>query len=237
MKSRFFSNLRHPVRTLQTAAARARTIALKRTHALPSVRLSEIVDETTVEEDFISDDRGLPRVDLSALVAVARSSAPKTVVELGTSYGNSTANVCRAAPEARIHTVNALPEQLSGILVTWALSKQDIGRVFRSHGYADRVNQVYCDTADLDLSAHIDGCAVDLGVIDACHDPEYVVADFLKVAPFVDRNGIVLLHDTHPNMRGHLWASYLACMNLRGQGYDVRHIQGTWWGAWRPHWA
>jgi hypothetical protein len=33
-------------------------------------------------------------------------------------------------------------------------------------------------------------------------------------------------------MRAHLGGSYIACMKLRRQGFDIRHLTGTWWAVW-----
>jgi len=228
--------LLHPIRTVRILAGRGRARSLQRKQRLPSVALDDVAGATSAPADVIEEDRGLSIPDLDALVRVAHVLDPKTVLELGTSLGNSAANVCRAAPQAEVVTVNALPEQLSGEIITWALERDDIGRVFRSHGYGDRVRQVYSDTLQLDLAPHLAEGSVDLAVIDACHDTEYVLSDFLKVQPYVAPDGVVLMHDTHPSLARHLWASYMACMQLRERGRDVRHLEGTWWAAWRPCW-
>ena len=76
-----------------------------------------------------------------------------------------------------------------------------------------------------------------LAVIDACHDTMYVVNDFEKVRPFMRPDGMIFLHDTHPSLAKHLHGSYLACMKLRQQGYDIRHLTNTWWGLWTGEWS
>jgi hypothetical protein len=95
------------------------------------------------------------------------------------------------------------------------------------------VNQILANTLSIDLSAVLSNTAVDLAIIDACHDTEYVLSDFLKVAPYMRPGGVVLLHDTHPSMHGHLLGSYRACMQLRRKGFDLRYLAGTWWGVWQ----
>jgi hypothetical protein len=94
------------------------------------------------------------------------------------------------------------------------------------------VVQIYCNTLELNLSQYLAGPIVDLAIVDACHDRPCVMHDFATVVPYMKPNGIVLLHDTHPSMAGHLWGSYTACMMLRRRGYDIRHIADTWWGIW-----
>ncbi len=157
---------------------------------------------------------------------------PHTVVELGTAHGNTVANICRHAPKATVYTVNAPLDIQSGKTVTFQLTKDHIGRVYKSHGFSERVVQVFANTLDLDLQEYVGSRPVDLAIVDACHDTEYVLNDFGKVVPFMRVGGIVLLHDTHPSMWSHLLGSYRACMRLRRSGYDIRHMRGTWWAIW-----
>jgi len=172
-----------------------------------------------------------PHDDITPLFSILRTMEPQLVVELGTAHGNLTANICRAT-DARVVTVNALAEQMTGHWVTFALSREEIGRVYRKHGFEKRVTQVYEDTLTLDLGKYLAPFSVDLGIIDACHDLDYVVNDFEKVAPFIRPSGVILLHDTHPAISREMGGSYRACMRLRRHGWNIRHIQGTWWGIW-----
>jgi hypothetical protein len=175
--------------------------------------------------------------DFLPLISIAKFVQPHIVVELGTAYGNTVANICKQVPYARVYTVNALAEQQTGTLATYRLEKEEIGRVYRTYGFANRVVQIYQNTLNLDLSEYFDSPVIDLAIIDACHDTDYVINDFMKVASFVSGRGVVLLHDTHPSMKGHLRGSYLACMKLRMQGFDIRHIVDTWWAIWFKQWG
>lgn len=224
--------LREDVRNLP-----ARLMA--RRWGLPSLPLSSLVTSPSELGPPIVDDLCLPNHvegpghnDFVPLLQILRARQPRVVVELGTAHGNTTANICTQCPDARVHTVNALPEQISGDIITFALTKAEIGRVFRGRGLESRVNQIYANTLDLDLSGHIERQSVDLGIIDACHDTPFVINDFHKVAPFMKPGGLVLLHDTHPSMEEHLLGSYRACMHLRKEGYDIRHLDNTWWAVW-----
>lgn len=222
--------------------ARAGIEMLKRTARLPPVSFEELLAGYSVSlPPLIVEHCCLPPYqgpidhnDMTPLLQITAVSRPAVILELGTAYGNTVANLANVS-NARIFTVNALPEQISGDLITFALRQEDIGSVYRERHLQDRVTQIYENTLSLDLSRYLIGPVVDLAIIDACHDTEFVMSDFLVVAPFIREGGIVLLHDTHPSMRGHLAGSYIACMQLRRQGFDVRHISGTWWGIWtRP---
>jgi len=224
---------------------------LLRTEHLPEVVLADIVDAETPLEPLILDDVCMPPYagptdhdDLLPLLKIAKALQPRLVVELGTAHGNSVANICRQCPDARIITVNAPVEDQSGDTVTFELTRGEIGRVYRQHGFEERVTQLFENTLDLDLSGQLGVDQTDLAIVDACHDTEYVLNDFFKVMPFTRPGGLVLFHDTHPSARAmltrdvdssdsHLIGSFFACLKLRRRGFDVRHLKDTWWGVWR----
>jgi hypothetical protein len=213
-------------------------------------RLSWDLPETTLRDllhgdqadlaPAILDDAGVPPYagsaghdDLLPILTIVRCLQPRTIVELGTSYGNLTANLCRQCPAAKVFSVNALPEQQTGAIVTHSLAAEHIGRVYRANGYSDRVVQIFANTRDFHPETVLRGELADFAVIDACHDTDYVLSDFRTLRPFMKRAGLVLFHDTHRSMKRHLVGSYMACMLLRREGHDVRHLENTWWGVWR----
>lgn len=209
--------------------------AIRRCAGLPTARLTR---RLVALDEIIRDDIGLPPLhgpadhdDITAALTIAAAIQPQLVVEFGTAYGNLTANICRFTP-GRIITVNALPQQISGVATTFAPGPSEIGRAYRAHGYGERVTQVFANTTQVDLAPLVGAAQVDLGIVDACHDTAYVYRDFLKIAALVRPGGAVLLHDTHPSMHDHLGGSYVACAGLRLRGFDIRHIEGTWWGLW-----
>jgi hypothetical protein len=206
---------------------------------LPSVPLKTIIQNDIKIEAPILDDICLPPYhgknnhdDFTPLMKIARLLQPNIVIELGTGYGNLTANICRQCPSAWIYTVNAPAEEQTGTYFTFKLTRDEIGRVYRTYGFADRVVQIFRNTLYLNLSEYFDNPIIDLAVIDACHDRGYVINDFIKIAPFIRSHGIVLLHDTFPTTKGHLRGSYAACLSLRKRGFDIKHISGTWWAIW-----
>jgi len=224
---------------LQEMLLRAGGRVMRRWFALPSVSLSSLPEYESAASQPILDDICLPPFvatdrhnDFAALMRLVATRCPKVVLELGTAHGNTVANICRACPDARVVTVNAPPEEISGRSTTFALAKDEIGRVYRRYGFSDRVVQVWCNTLQLDLSPYLAPGSVDLAIVDACHDCKYVINDFLKAIPFIAPGGVVLLHDTHPSLSQHLVGSYGACMILRRRGFDIRHIENTWWGIW-----
>lgn len=205
-----------------------------RAYRLPEV---EVIGSLNLQ-DIIFDDICLPPFyghhrhdDVTPLFTLVQTMEPKLVVELGTAHGNLTANLCRLT-SARVVTVNALAEQMTGEWVTFALNRDEIGRVYRRMGFGDRVVQIYENTLGLKLGEYVGRETVDVGIVDACHDSAYVLSDFQMLAPMIRPGGLVLLHDTHPDINRASGGGYRACMALRKFGWDVMHIKGTWWGFW-----
>lgn len=187
-----------------------------------------IMDDIALPPYFGNDDHD----DYTPLMKLAQGRQPKIILELGTAHGNTVANLCRHCPGAKIYTVNAPADEMTGDVITFSLGSEEIGRVYRAHGYGERVTQIFQNTLELDLTRWLPAGSVDLAIIDACHDVRYVLNDFRKVRPYMATGGLVLFHDTHPSLAKHTVSSYLATLLLRLRGYDVRHIRDTWWGFW-----
>ena len=225
-------------RRAYNATGRVKWKILSELFRLPAVRIDDVADEASQAADLILDDvcmppfEGAAHDDLGAALRIAQTLRPRVICEIGTAHGNLTANLLRHCAGARIITVNAPRESQSGVLVTYALTEDEIGRVYRRHGYTDRVVQLMVNSLHLDLRPHVDEGGIDLAIVDGCHDTAFVLNDFDKVRPFVRSGGVVLLHDTHPSQHGHLAGSYRACVLLRKRGFDVKWIDETWWGYW-----
>jgi predicted O-methyltransferase YrrM len=240
MIKRLLRAARSPRASLVNQRAKAELRMLAARHRLPTIALQSLAAAGVVVPPPIFDDMCMPPYigegdhdDFAPLLKIARSLDAHVILELGTAYGNTVANLCRALPACRVYTVDAPAELQSGRDVTFSLRPDQIGRVYRQYGYADRVVQILANTLSLDLAPYLGGACVDLAIVDACHDTEYVMNDFLKVQPFIRPDGVVLLHDTHPSMSGHLLGSYRACMRLRRRGFDVRYLENTWWAVWK----
>lgn len=211
-------------------------------YGLPTADLGDlrVANPSNVVKPHVMDEICLPPYygpadhdDYHPLIAVVSGLRPDIVLELGTAHGNTVANICAVSPTASVYSVNAPADIQTGNVVTFSLEEKDIGRVYRAQGYSSRVCQILGNTMTLDFTESIPAGRVDLAIIDACHDTKYVLNDFKKVLPLLSDHGVVLLHDTHPSMELHLRGSYLACLLLRRQGYDIRHLRNTWWGVWR----
>lgn len=172
--------------------------------------------------------------DASALFNLILAYQPGVVLELGTAYGATVANIC-ALSNAKVFTVNALPDQITGKNISRTLDREQIGLVYRKYGFNNRVSQIYANTKNLVVSDYLSPHSVDFAIVDACHDIEYVIGDFYRVLPALHESSIVVFHDVHSSLEGHLISSYLACMYLRRNGFNIGHLTNTWWGIWQAN--
>lgn len=209
-------------------------------YGLPSVPIEDVAPKKFLPENPILDDICMPPFfddgyfinnDFLALFRILHNWEPGLVFEYGTAHGNTVANICKFT-NARVVTLNARVEEISGEGRTFDLTATEIGRVYRKYGYTDRITQIYADSLEFLPGDYFSGADIDVAIVDACHDTEYVISDFLKIQPFVRVGGVILLHDTHPSLRYHLKTSYLACCQLRKLGFDIKHLENTWWALW-----
>jgi predicted O-methyltransferase YrrM len=236
--------LREAVRQKQIQRDRRQEDSIVRAYGPPEIDDKAISGKTYSVEPIIFDDICLfpykrasdrdtaTHDDYGTLMRVLDAVEPRILIELGTAHGNTTANLCKRFADLRVVTVDAPKNMLTGDATTFALTETEIGRVYRKHIRTNQVTQLFQNTLDLKFGAELSAGSADVAIIDACHDTDYVINDFYKVKPFVRENGVILFHDTHPSMEGHLRGSFVACSQLRKSGFDIRHIRNTWWGIW-----
>ncbi|HAX95050.1 MAG TPA: hypothetical protein DCY35_00780 [Prolixibacteraceae bacterium] len=205
---------------------------------LPDVPIMDIIDTFREYEPTILENICLPPYlgdsnfqDYSVLISLIKALQPSKVLELGTAHGNTVANIC-VESAAQVFTVNALPQQIDGNIITFNLNKEEIGKVYRATGFQDRVIQIYENTRNIDILNYVNPKSIDFAIIDACHDMDFVVNDFQKISPALSDRAVVLFHDTVPVYEHWYLDSYLGCMYLRRQGFNIKHIRQSSWGYW-----
>lgn len=206
---------------------------------LPKLNIEQVISLNKIHTPIITEKICLPPYygdpmfhDYSYMISLIDYFKPQTLLELGTAHGNTVVNICLNF-NCNILTVNALPHQIEGKGTTFSLSKDEIGSVYKKHGFEKRVRQIYMNTKNLSILDFVEQGAVDFAIIDACHDSEFVVNDFLRIFPSLSNNAVVLFHDTNPSLNLHLIDSYIGCMYLRKKGFDVKYFENSSWGFWR----
>lgn len=174
--------------------------------------------------------------DAEVIGTACANNNPKTILEIGTCSGQTTALMATNAPKAEVYTVNIPPEEISdgGKFVTCAISRDDIGIAYRERGLTN-VHQIYANTAHWEP----DMGPIDVAFIDGCHDADFVYSDTKKILPHCRPGSIILWHDINLDLiRQYRWIAeaargierLLAEKLIRGR---ILHLQDSWVGLYR----
>lgn len=140
---------------------------------------------------------GMSFAELVVLARVTKTLSPKTVFEMGTYNGLTTAVfILNTDPEARIFTldlpVESLAAQASLTTDQELVKDRNLGLVPQALGLG-RYTQLLADSMTFDPSPYLD--SVDLGFVDAAHDLEHVRNDTIKMARMMNQHGMIFWHD------------------------------------------
>ena len=145
-------------------------------------------------------DLSLDAQEVLAICAIASHVKAKSLIEVGTSDGNTTLNlVANGDTAARITTLD-LPEDWDGSfeirvpeMMKNVTERDKVGAQYRQSDYADQVVQVFGDSAKLDYD-RLEG-PFDLAFIDGCHFYDYVKTDTENCVSHMVPGGVVIWHD------------------------------------------
>jgi predicted O-methyltransferase YrrM len=165
--------------------------------------------------------------EVVAASAIVRFHAVKTVVEVGTFDGNTTLNLAlNVAPGGRVVTLDLPPEGDPESRNAAGASGYEGGkpapftrRQYVGHPAADRIEQVYGDSAKLDWS--VLGGPFDLAFLDGDHSSPYVRSDTRQALSVLRPGGLVLWHDYE-------WRSVAVPIDRAAKkGEHIHWIRGT----------
>jgi predicted O-methyltransferase YrrM len=197
------------------------------------VALDEVTDEKTQIDirAFDSVDGNVTDRELVALCRLVRESGPRTIFEFGTFDGRTTLNLAANSPAgATVFTLDLPAEEsdrsavpLHSHELRYAM-KPESGSRFKGSDLADRIDQLYGDSATIDLSKQAG--AIDFVFIDASHVYEYVINDSLKALGMLrDGRGVIVWHDYSR------WDGVTRAVNDLRQRHpsfrEIRWIEGT----------
>jgi predicted O-methyltransferase YrrM len=145
-------------------------------------------------------DLSLDAQEVLAMCAIASHIKATSIIEVGTSDGNTTLNlVANGTDKARITTLD-LPENWEGgfeihvpEMMKNVTDRARVGIQYRESTYAGQVTQVFGDSAKLDY-AKLPG-PFDLAFIDGCHFYDYVKVDTQNCQKHMKPGGVIIWHD------------------------------------------
>lgn len=157
-------------------------------------------------------------------------------LEIGTHIGRGTYKIATNT-NGIVYTVNALPEQISGHLVTDVLTKEQIGSFLRESRVSN-FEQIYADSRNWQIPDHIRDLSVVF--VDGCHDTQYVYYDSKNVFDRIRKGGFIIWHDFSPMYRSYPEFSWINdCMSgvelfCRDMNIDlVFHLEHSYMGFYR----
>ena len=173
---------------------------------------------------------GMSFGELVILARVTQTLKPRTVFEIGTYNGLTTAVfLLNSDPDAAIVTMD-LPtgpaEEYSRMPSDQELvASRQLGSVPRALGLG-RYTQLLCDSMAFDPSHYLN--SVDLGLIDAAHDLAHVQNDTLKMARMISDGGMVFWHDYGGKGALRPLAHYLDALGKRASIYRIPDTSLAW---------
>lgn len=174
--------------------------------------------------------------DAQVLGSACRNGSPTILLEIGTSYGYSTALMAQNAPSGTVYTVNIPPEEIEngGKNISFAPSRDEIGWYYREQGLTS-IKQILVNTATWEP----DIGTIDVAFIDGCHDTEFVYNDTRKILQHCRPGSLILWHDFAPSLiKVYSWIEEVcrAVEQLYVDGLikgKILHLQDSWTGLYQ----
>jgi len=184
-----------------------------------------IVERHEVNEyKSIEDINERKKRDAEVIGTVVSNISKKTILEIGTATGITTAFMAANAPDSHIYTINILDDDIhngtGGINTTVALKKDEIGKEYKKLGLKN-ITQIYENTAHWQPNIG----QINVALIDGCHDTNYVYHDTLKVLAHMLPGDFVMWHDFNPSMRKKFYWIDDVCRGVELL-YKKGHIKG-----------
>lgn len=188
------------------------------------------------EFNFLTDLNDRRIRDAEVLGAACCNGNPKTLLEIGTSHGRTTALMAQNASQGIVYTVNIPPEEIAdgGKFVTFAPEKEDIGKYYRENNCTN-VEQIFANTKNW----MPDFGPIDVAFIDGCHDADYVYNDTCNILKNCRPGSIIMWHDFNPNLIAtYDWISEVCkgVERLYAEGLivdKILHLQDSWIGLYK----
>jgi predicted O-methyltransferase YrrM len=157
-------------------------------------------------------------------------------LEIGTHIGKGTFKIATNT-DGVVYTVNALPEQITGQLVTDVLTKEQIGSFLREMQISN-FEQIYADSMNWRIPTYI--CDLSVVFVDGCHDAQYVYNDSKNVFGRIKKGGFIVWHDFSSKYRSYPEFSWINDCMLGVERFcteanidSIFHLENSYMGFYR----
>lgn len=156
-----------------------------------NIELREIPSlEGVTAEGFIDDYQRL------VVAALVKALGSRSFFEIGTNRGRTAWTVARTNPDVQLYTLDA-PPGLDRAETRFALAEDDrlafrdesCGEAFRGTPEANRITQLWGDSAVFDYSSY--QSSIDFVYIDGAHTYDYVVNDSKRAFEMLSESGVI----------------------------------------------
>lgn len=234
LMSRFRRMPSNPFPHLRKNVYEVRSIGLLK-KAMGWTQSACIEGEYLEEYEHLTDLNDRRKRDAEVIAHACSNAKPGHMLEIGTASGQTTALMAINSPSSTVHTVNIPPESIDsgGTLTTYAPSRDEIGRYYRSLGLRN-INQIFANTAHMQLEHG----PISVAFIDGCHDKRFVYNDTLMAMSQAEPGTIILWHDFAPPLScKHHWIAEVCAGveklyrtgKLRGPTF---HLEDSWVGMY-----
>jgi predicted O-methyltransferase YrrM len=162
------------------------------------------VEQVNVEMGTIRyTNNNLDPFEQFALGAICQLRKPRRIFEIGTFDGATTMILATSAPDAEILTLDLPPAAANAATDATEAANAAAGLVgvrFRDTPQAERITQLFGDSRQFDFSPWYG--TVDLVLVDAGHDYEFVVSDTRSALRLLAPGGVIIWDDYMPYFPG-----------------------------------
>ena len=165
--------------------------------------LIDMQDEIIVREP-VPADGNVTAFELNVINLLVKNYRPRRIFEIGTFDGRTTLNLAVHGDEdGSVFTLDLPPEKAESAVLKdfWRdrkyVMKPESGSRFKSSPEAEKITQLYGDSADFDFGPYYD--SMDFIFIDGSHAAAYVENDTLTALKLLrEGKGIIVWHDYRP---------------------------------------
>lgn len=197
---------------------------------LPSRSPVTPAEDATITLPAYHSGGGMSFAEMVILARTVRTRKPKTIFEMGTYNGLTTAVfMLNCEPDTTVTTLDLPPTPEVGSdnisSDSELISSRNLASVPRALGLT-RYKQLLCDSMTFDPSPYAN--SVDFGLVDAAHDRVHVQNDTEKMATMIKEDGIVFWHDYGGKGILRPLASYLEGLSDQCPMYRIPETSLAW---------